>query len=72
MPCPHNNADTWLGDGKIWAKCEDCGGTFQQANWDSIRAYAKEHEEAQELCDDLHDATRDAKSPTVDASPVLR
>jgi ribosomal protein L37AE/L43A len=58
-PCPHENADTRLGNGEIWAKCEDCGDTFQQANWDAARQRAKEHDEAVELADDLHDAVRE-------------
>jgi uncharacterized C2H2 Zn-finger protein len=44
MPCPHDNADTRLGNGKIWARCEDCGVTFQQEHWDNIRHTAKNHE----------------------------
>ena len=32
-PCPHETADTRLGNGQIWAKCEDCGATFQQEDW---------------------------------------
>lgn len=36
-PCPHDNADTELGNGKIWAKCYDCGETFQQDNWQKAR-----------------------------------
>lgn len=59
-PCPHENADTRLGNGEIWAKCEDCGETFQQANWDAHRQRAKEQDEAIELADDLHDAVREA------------
>lgn len=45
-PCPHENADTRLGNGKVWAKCEDCGTTFQQDNWDMSRKAATEFEEA--------------------------
>ena len=31
-PCPHFNLITDLGNGKIWARCEDCGETLQQEN----------------------------------------
>ncbi len=41
-PCPHYSADTSLGDGRTWAKCDDCGETFSQANWDNyVREYEK-------------------------------
>lgn len=29
-PCPHYFIDTTLGNGKIWAKCDDCGEMFHQ------------------------------------------
>lgn len=58
-PCAHENADTSLGNGQVWAKCEDCGQTFQQANWDAAKARAKEHDAAIEQLDDIHDATRE-------------
>ena len=31
-PCPHIAVDLRVGDGKTWAKCEDCGVTFPQKN----------------------------------------
>ncbi|RTL07729.1 hypothetical protein EKK58_00885 [Candidatus Dependentiae bacterium] len=41
-PCAHENADTRLGNGQIWAKCDDCGATFEQAHWDDARQAAKQ------------------------------
>ena len=32
MPCPHDNLDTRLGNGAVWAKCLDCGDTIQQSS----------------------------------------
>lgn len=45
-PCQHENYDTSLGDGKTWAKCEDCGETFQTANLQRYQLSAKQFEEA--------------------------
>ena len=45
-PCPHHNSDTTLGNGKIWARCEDCGVTFPQNLWHKAKESAKEFEEA--------------------------
>ncbi len=45
-PCPHENADTRLGNGQIWAKCEDCGLTFDRAQWPDARQAAKEFDDA--------------------------
>lgn len=45
-PCPHDNADTHLGDGRTWARCEDCGVTFRQENWGRYRKAAEDHEAA--------------------------
>lgn len=47
-PCEHENADTSLGDGKTWAKCENCGATFQQSNWQKARDAAVEFDRALE------------------------
>lgn len=30
-PCAHGYHDTRLGDGTTWARCEDCGSTFDRA-----------------------------------------
>ena len=48
-PCEHENADTRLGNGKIWARCEDCGATFQQENWQNARDAAAEFDIALEV-----------------------
>lgn len=40
-PCPHANAQTDMGDGKTWARCDDCGREFPQASWDQARHRAK-------------------------------
>ena len=45
-PCPHDNADTSLGVGGVWAKCEDCGATFAVSDWPRARVTAKEFDEA--------------------------
>jgi hypothetical protein len=45
-PCPHDNAETRLGDGKTWARCEDCGHEFRQANWAKSRAAAEKFAQA--------------------------
>lgn len=52
-PCPHDNADTRLGNGKVWAKCDDCGVTFQQDQWPHARASAKEFGEALDVLTNL-------------------
>lgn len=55
-PCPHDNTDTGLGDGKTWAKCEDCGALFLQDDTLRVRAEAQQFEDAiahlrAEVCD---------------------
>jgi hypothetical protein len=45
-PCPHDNFDPNLGDGKSWGKCEDCGSTFLRSNHERHRDIAKEFERA--------------------------
>lgn len=45
-PCAHDNADTSLGNGKVWAACSDCGATFPQDRWAHARSAAKEFEDA--------------------------
>lgn len=49
-PCPHYSADTSLGDGRTWARCDDCGETFAQAAWD---AYVRESEKFEDALDYL-------------------
>lgn len=48
-PCAHENADTRLGNGKIWARCEDCGETFLQENWDKARETVAQFDKALEV-----------------------
>jgi hypothetical protein len=45
-PCEHENHDTSLGNGRIWAKCEDCGATFDRATLESRRAAARDFDAA--------------------------
>ena len=45
-PCRHDNADTNLGNGKIWTKCEDCGVTFLQENRQAAHQAADRFEAA--------------------------
>lgn len=41
QPCPHDALQTDLGNGKVWARCEDCGQTIRQESIPRLRA---EHE----------------------------
>tara|TARA_R110002096_G_scaffold66682_2_gene162207 strand:- start:29784 stop:29999 length:216 start_codon:yes stop_codon:yes gene_type:complete len=52
-PCPHWSLNTSLGNGKIWAKCEDCGRTIQQ---ESIPALTEEYDRFIEASDILSKA----------------
>ncbi len=36
-PCPHDAIDTNLGNGRIWARCDDCGETLKQESLDVLR-----------------------------------
>jgi hypothetical protein len=47
-PCPHDNIDISLGDGKTWAKCHDCWATFSQDGLSRARDSARCFEEAVE------------------------
>lgn len=58
-PCPHDNADTTLGNGKVWARCEDCGVTFPQEYWENAKAAAKSF-------DDAIETIRNAMTPNTD------
>lgn len=40
-PCPHHSLNKNLGNGKVWAECNDCGQTIAQASIEALRA---EHE----------------------------
>jgi hypothetical protein len=42
-PCAHEDADTSCGNGKIWAKCDNCDAIFLQENWDNIRSAATQY-----------------------------
>lgn len=54
-PCEHENADTRLGDGKTWAKCEDCGATFEQARAKDAREAASQFDRALDELDRQHE-----------------
>lgn len=45
-PCPHENTDTSIGNGKIWAECNDCGETVLQANAQRYKDAANDFENA--------------------------
>lgn len=45
-PCGHENADTSLGDGKTWAKCEECDQVFKQEDWQRTRETSAKFGEA--------------------------
>jgi len=47
-PFPQENADTSLGAGGVWAKCEDCGATFAVSYWPMARAVAQRFDDAVE------------------------
>jgi hypothetical protein len=48
-PCPHNSLDMNLGNGKIWAKCEDCGEIVKQERIDKYREESMKFEKAIEI-----------------------
>jgi hypothetical protein len=45
-PCPHDSTDTSLGNGKVWAKCYDCGVTFPQDGLMRARDAAQRFDDA--------------------------
>jgi hypothetical protein len=45
-PCGHVNSDTTLGNGRIWAKCEDCGEEFRQDYWPILKKNSEDYENA--------------------------
>ena len=45
-PCPHESLDTSLGDGKTWARCEDCGATIEQSRIPSAQKAARQFDDA--------------------------
>ncbi len=45
-PCPHDNANTDIGNEKVWAKCDDCGTTFAQEDWPKARDAAQRFDDA--------------------------
>jgi hypothetical protein len=63
-PCPHENADTNLGTGEIWAKCEDCEETFLQEHWQRYKDDAKKFDEA---VDRLREALKSNEAPNQSA-----
>lgn len=36
-PCSHDCVDTDLGNGKVWARCDDCGQTISQESMVRLR-----------------------------------
>lgn len=36
-PCPHEDVDTRLGNGLVWARCNDCGETVKQESLERLR-----------------------------------
>ena len=45
-PCPHDSTYTSLGDGKTWARCNDCGVTFPQEEVMRARDAARRFDDA--------------------------
>lgn len=62
-PCPHENAQLNLGDGKTWARCDDCSVTFQQANWDNAKRAASRQEDAIFAARSLAEIARSVSAP---------
>ncbi len=52
-PCSHFSLDTSLGNGKIWAKCEDCEEILHQEFIPRHRKSALEFEMAIETLDKM-------------------
>ena len=52
-PCPHFNLITDLGNGKIWALCEDCGEEIAQQSVQQYRSDSLAFERAIEMLDKL-------------------
>jgi hypothetical protein len=48
-PCGHYTVDLTLGDGKTWAKCEDCGQTFHQNSLSRYQEKEQQFEQAIEV-----------------------
>lgn len=46
VPCPHDDLNTNLGNGKLWAKCLDCGETLAQSSIEAARDQYKRFDEA--------------------------
>ena len=48
-PCEHENHDTNIGNGLVWAKCEDCGATFDRARLPDRQRAVEKFDEAIEV-----------------------
>lgn len=58
-PCPHETADFSLGTGTYWARCEDCGATFEQRNVDEIKQRCLDFDEALHVFVAVHEELLD-------------
>lgn len=47
-PCPHSEPDTRIGDGRTWARCNDCGQTLKQGRLPIARESTAAFDEAHE------------------------
>lgn len=56
-PCPHDNVDTNLGNGKVWCKCDDCGQTVAQDSIPRAKAAFDKFTSAIEFLNELADET---------------
>lgn len=52
-PCAHLDRDTNLGAGNVWAKCNDCGVTFDLERHDKIKDAAQKFEAAVDVFRDI-------------------
>lgn len=70
-PCAHENANTSLGNDKVWAKCEDCGATFQQDHWAKIRVACLDFKRALDTLSGVHEKLLDEYAKQGDARGAL-
>ncbi|MEG7784117.1 hypothetical protein, partial [Listeria monocytogenes] len=49
----HLDRDTKLGAGNVWAKCNDCGVTFEQDRHEKIKESAQKFEAAVDVFRDI-------------------
>lgn len=63
-PCPHESYDDTLGNGKVWARCLDCGVEFKQEHHGNYQKAATEFQNAMDVL------TRATQEETVNADKL--